>query len=136
MKLHELADALQAKQTEEAAKGWDGLDGVVAFGYQVPAPEWLRHLSDAALSSLGIYLDQPGFLGFAYLGEGLHPAVIGGPSFAEVDWRLMPGVDAHHISNLAQLGDRDECRVLGHLLAYAAGVDGAIDRGLMRGAVE
>lgn len=140
MTLADLKDRFEEKARVEAIKGWDGLDGVVWFGYGIPAPPFLRDLADDALALLGIHLDEPGFLAVGYLGKGGRPAVIGGASFAPVAWRqwqpAMLDVPVHYVSGLIQLGDSGELRVLGHLLAYAAGYDDKVDRGALRGSAE
>jgi hypothetical protein len=136
MTLADLKDRFDEKRRVEAAKGWDGLDGVAWFGYGIPAPPFLSALADDALALLGIHLDEPGVLAVGYLGEGSHPACIIGPSFQTIVWRKwQPAkltVPVHHVSGLLQLGDAGELRVLGHLLAYAAGYDVAVDRGALR----
>lgn len=136
MTLADLKDHFESVRKGEQAMGYDGLDGVVWFGYGIPAPPFLRDLADDALALLGIHLDEPGFLAVGYLGKGGRPAVIGGASFAQVAWRqwhpAMLDVPVHYVSGLIQLGDSGELRVLGHLLAYAMGYDKAVDRGALR----
>jgi len=131
----ELADALIAKHAAEAMKGWNGLDGVYVGRYGVPLAPLFGLLGDDDFEILGLRLDDPSLVAFAYLGEGLHPAVCIGQAHQQVGWgrATVAGQDVSTIDGALWLGDRDERPVLSHLLGYAAGRDAAMDRGLLRG---
>lgn len=134
----QLREQLIRKHGEETAKGWNGIDGVESVAYGIPCHALFAKLGDDDFERLEITLDDPGVVAFAYLGEGLHPAVLLGRANAQVEWgrRVVGDTVASTIDNGVWLGCSSERPVLEHLLGYAAGRDDPMDRGLLRGSVE